>query len=208
MGALGSQGNSHGFNSQGVYSTVTSFPGPYHPDHLARLYNHRPADALPFASVDLPEVETSGRTNKRCRMSTDSASEPPSSAVSFSSFNDGYSSASSTTSHSHRSSMEFPFSSFPHYNILRGAGSNAFWHPPMLCQDRSPPFVHPPMLPSTDETPMDYLHPHPPSEEDSLFSTYLHPLMLPPDENGHMQYANEGMYANTSDHYDTAMHSY
>jgi hypothetical protein len=55
---------------------------------------------------------------------------------------------------------------------------------------------------------LHYLHPHPPSEEDSLFSTYLHPPMLPPDDNGHMQYANEGMYANTSDHYDTAMHSY
>lgn len=178
MGAVGSESNNHGFNSQGVYS-ATTFPGPYHPDHMTQLYNHHPADALPFASVDLPEIETSGRTNKRPRTSTDSASELPSSAVSFSSFNDGYSSPSSSTSHSHRSSMEFPFSRFPRYNILRGAGTNAFWHPPMLSRDRSPQFVHPPMLPVTDEAPMDYLHPHPPSEEDSLFSACLHPPMLP-----------------------------
>ncbi|KAG6827220.1 hypothetical protein H0H92_012741 [Tricholoma furcatifolium] len=80
----------------------------------------------------------SPRSNKRRRMSTDSASEPPSSA-SYSSFNEGYSSASSTTSLSQHSSMEFPFSSssfFANGPALRGSG-NTFWHPPMMPQGSS-----------------------------------------------------------------------
>lgn len=110
----------------------------------------------------------SPRSPKRRRMSTDSASEPPSSAVSFSSFSDGYSPPSSTTSLSSRSSMEFPFTSYttatgaatnggaggnsnPTGPALRGSG-NTFWHPPMMPQSdehTSSPHLgfHPPMLP-------------------------------------------------------------
>jgi hypothetical protein len=55
----------------------------------------------------------SPRNRKRCRMSTDSMSEPPSSAVSYCSYTNGYlTSATSATSHSQHSSMEFPFSSY------------------------------------------------------------------------------------------------
>jgi len=94
-------------------------------------------------------------------MSNDSASEPPSSAVSYTTtFTDGYSSAASpATSLSHRLSMEFPFSNYPSFNILRGPG-NTLWHPPMLPPQQnngssaakggagcaSPRFIHPPML--------------------------------------------------------------
>ena len=68
-------------------------------------------------------------------MSTDStsATEPSLSAVSFSSYAESFSSA---TSHSHRSSMDFPFLVL--YSVFRGS-SNAFWHPPMLPTDRAPP---------------------------------------------------------------------
>jgi len=85
-----------------------AFPGPYHPDYLMQLYS-MPSDALPFSSVESSEIDVglSPRSTKRRRMSTDSASEPPSSAVSFSSYSgDSFSSASSSGSHSKRSSME------------------------------------------------------------------------------------------------------
>ncbi|KIK66450.1 hypothetical protein GYMLUDRAFT_239399 [Collybiopsis luxurians FD-317 M1] len=85
------------------------FPGPYHPDHLSQYSYATPLDALPFPSGDYEsdlrvDLSMSPRTNKRRRMSSDSASEPPSSAVSFSSFGGdsyGSSSTSSTTSSSH-----------------------------------------------------------------------------------------------------------
>ncbi|KIO03738.1 hypothetical protein M404DRAFT_616812 [Pisolithus tinctorius Marx 270] len=51
------------------------------------------------------------------------------------------------SSHSRRSSMDFPF--FTPYGVFRGSVSNTFWHPPMVIAepDRSPqPFIHPPML--------------------------------------------------------------
>ncbi|KAI6141967.1 hypothetical protein EDD17DRAFT_257879 [Pisolithus thermaeus] len=51
------------------------------------------------------------------------------------------------SSHSRRSSMDFPF--FTPYGVFRGSVSNTFWHPPMVVAepDRSPqPFIHPPML--------------------------------------------------------------
>ncbi|EGN92304.1 hypothetical protein SERLA73DRAFT_65990, partial [Serpula lacrymans var. lacrymans S7.3] len=185
MNALGQDhnGNSGSYSMQSSYSSIFNpFPGPYHPDYLNQNY-HPPADALPFSTVDALETENSGsgaRSNKRRRMSTDSASEPPSSAVSFSSYNDSFSGHSSATSQSRRSSMDFPF--FSPYSILRGSG-NTFWHPPMLPQDRSPQVIHPPMLP-TDDTPMDFLHPPMlPQEEETLFATYLHPpMLLPSDE--------------------------
>jgi len=226
MGALGPETNQHHvYSSQGQYAMPTlSFPGPYHPDYLMQLHSLPPPDALPFASVDASDMENMGmthRTNKRRRMSTDSASEPPSSAISYGSYNDGYSTASSATSHSHRSSMEFPFSSYPHYTILRGSG-NTFWHPPMLPQD-SPRFIHPPMLPPAD-SPMDFLHPPMmPHDEDGLLSMYLHPpMLLPPDDSTNssmpMQphppmFPNDNMYTSTAngghtDHYDSNMHTY
>jgi hypothetical protein len=102
------------FHSQGSFNL--QFPGPYHPDYIMQLFN-MPTDVLPFASVDSSDIEgivMSPRNHKRRRMSTDSMSEPLSSAVSYSSYTNGYStSATSATSHSQRSSMEFPFSSYP-----------------------------------------------------------------------------------------------
>lgn len=224
MGALGPEPNHHNvYNTQGSYNPPVTFPGPYHPDYLMQMHSAPTLDPLPFASVDGCDMENIGvqRTNKRRRMSNDSVSEPPSSAGSYSSYTDGcYSTASSaTTSRSQRSSMEFPFSSYPPYSMIRGSG-NAFWHPPMLPQD-SPRFIHPPMLPPTD-SPMDYLHPpmiiH---EEEGLFAPYLHPPMLPPDENSNVSmpmlphppmFPNDTLYPNTGsghqDHYDSNMHAY
>lgn len=188
MGALGQEPSQNGVFNQGPYSTIYNpFPGPYHPDYLSQNF-HLTGDALPFASVETLESETNNgggteqRTTKRRRMSTDStsASEPPSSAVSFSSYGESFSSA---TTHSRRSSMDFPF--FTPYSVFRGSG-NAFWHPPMLPTDRSPQFIHPPMLPAEEPT-MDFLHP--PmlgQEEDNLFATYLHPPMMLPTEDQHM----------------------
>jgi GATA-binding protein len=109
----------------------------------------------------------SPRSNKRRRMSTDSAMEPPSSAASYSSYNgssisssssgDGYTSAASTPSHhSKKNSMDFSFSPFsPNGSInqglaLRGSG-NTFWHPPMMPQNQADAevFWHPPLVPPT-----------------------------------------------------------
>jgi GATA-binding protein len=188
------------------------------------------ADPLPFAAE--PDATMSPRTSKRRRMSTDSASEPPSSATSYSSYNEGYSSASSATSLSQRSSMEFPFSSYLGPNgtngngtvsspfstgpVLRGSG-NTFWHPPMMPQgqgdmDSSPHVFHPPMLPPTHEdSPMDYLHPPMlAQDEENLFSSFLHPPMVVPDEQaGHIHppmYPSEWSVGHES--YDAPMRAY
>ncbi|KAG7087835.1 hypothetical protein E1B28_013773 [Marasmius oreades] len=200
-------GNNSSGGVQGTYGSpdlmeTFQFPGPYHPDRLQQ-FTYQPIDPLPFANSHLEYDnsdfghnsggELSPRTNKRRRMSVDSASEPPSSAVSYSSFNDGYSSATSATSHSQRSSVEFPFSTYPSVGayqtsagpVFRGS-TNPFWHPPMMVgQKNNSPMYHPPMmLPSSDESPMDYLHPPLlPPDEDALFSTYLHPPMSLPDWN-------------------------
>ncbi|KAF5366853.1 hypothetical protein D9758_006439 [Tetrapyrgos nigripes] len=187
------------------------FPGPYHPDHLAQFVMQ---DPLPFASAEFDGLDSSmsPRSNKRRRMSTDSASEPPSSAVSFTSF-DGYSSATSATSHSQRSSVDYAFSSYPAstptssytpfapaslsgggMHVFRGS-SNTFWHPPMTLSslmgghgnhnnvNNNSPAYHPPMLPPSEDSPMDYLHPPLlPHDDDALFSAYLHPPMSLPEE--------------------------
>src|SRR6188768_572482 len=89
MGALGSSSD-NGSNAAAAAAASSLFhpfpmayPGPYHPDYLMQLYN-MPSDALPFSSVDSGEIDlglSSPRSPKRRRMSTDSASEPPSSAV-------------------------------------------------------------------------------------------------------------------------------
>ncbi|KAH9927378.1 hypothetical protein B0H21DRAFT_134212 [Amylocystis lapponica] len=187
MGALGSNNNQTGhFGNQQAFSfSYSQFPGPYHPDYLSQVYSI-PSDALPFASSDMSDVEHSGtdlRMSKRRRMSNDSASEPPSSAVSFSSFSDSYTSSSSA-SHSQRSSIDFPFNPYTSYGMLRG-GNSTLWHPPMLPPDsnNSPQFIHPPMLPP-DESPNMFMHAsvlHP-DDADSLFATYMHPPMLRPDD--------------------------
>ena len=99
--------------------------------------------------------------SKRCRMSDDSVSELPSSAVSFSPYADPFTSASA--SHSQRSSVDFPYTPYlsGSFNMLR----RGLWHPPMT----------PPMLPSglgAEESPMFF---HPPMIQH-------HSPMLPPDD--------------------------
>lgn len=160
-----------------------------------------------------------GRTAKRRRMSTDSVSEPPSSAVSYSSYGgDSFTTGSGatsagTSSSSRRSSMDFPF--FSPYTVFRGNGNNAFWHHSSNSggAERSPQsFVHPPMLPDAAGTSdghvhahghghgrgghghgMDFLHPPMmlPQEEESLFATYLHPPMILPQEGEQVQHGYE-----------------
>ncbi|KAF7297407.1 hypothetical protein MIND_00974300 [Mycena indigotica] len=142
-------------------------------------------DALPFASVDVAaDADTSIRANKRRRMSVDSASEPPSSATSYSSYTDGYTSGVSSS----QFSSEFPFSRFPNVGYNGDGGkqttttttsSGTFWHHEQL---------HPPMLPSTSEESLEYLHP-PMMVQESFFTNTgylqnqsgLHPPMLPAD---------------------------
>ena len=168
----GGSGNNASNDSNGLYNSFpVTYSGPCHPDYLIQLYNLQ-SDPLPFSGAESTtesDPSMSPRSNKRRRMSTDSASEPPSSATSFSSFGgssgmtsngDGYTSASSTSSHhSRKGSMDFPF---PTYNsngtinqgpALRGPG-NTFWHPPMMPQPQSDTetFWHPPLVPPTKST--------------------------------------------------------
>lgn len=201
MGALGNHQNGQLANDGsyvGQFGFNTNFPGPYHPDSMHQQMYSSQQDAFSFSTGDSSDYDGSEtRSNKRRRMSNDSASEPPSSAVSYSSFSD-FSNASSATSHSQRS-MDFPFSeSFSHYSLLRSNFSNGSWHPPMLPPpDNSPQcFIHPPMLPPSsnghgtgEDNTMDFLHHSNAMQQDdtdSLFATYLHPPMLPPDESPKM----------------------
>ncbi|GBE77720.1 hypothetical protein SCP_0106020 [Sparassis crispa] len=87
-------------------------------------------------------------------MSNDSVSEPPSSVVSFGSYADLHTFASSSTS---CSSVDFGYNPFTSYGLLLGSG-NQVWHPPMLPPDQSPCFIHPPML-LPDESSGMFLHP-------------------------------------------------
>ncbi|THU78016.1 hypothetical protein K435DRAFT_973704 [Dendrothele bispora CBS 962.96] len=215
MGALGQEimnhanSNDSNKNTNGFYQNMFGFqfPGPYHPDHLSQYVSAQ--DPLPFADFDALDSSMSPRSNKRRRMSTDSASEPPSSAVSYSSFTDGgYSSATSATSHSQRSSLDFaltngfpaatPTSSYTPFapaslsaggmHVFRGS-TNTFWHPPMTLMgghdNSSSNSYHPPMLPPPEDSPMDYLHPPLlPHDDEALFSAYLHPPMSLPEDGG------------------------
>lgn len=188
MGALGGANGQHGLGGQTGYTfSYNAYPGPYHPDYLSQLGNFQ-SDPLPFASADISDAEsgTDSRVSKRRRMSNDSASEPPSSAVSFSSLTDSYTSASSSTSQSQRSSVDYNYKSFSIHGMLRGSGSTP-WHPPMLLPDGSPQLIHPPMLPP-DDSPHMFMHPPMVADEaaDALFATYLHPPMLPPEDSPHM----------------------
>lgn len=184
MGALGGDGTNGVYNSHGGYESVLAyspFPGPYHPDYLQNMYSA--SDLFPFPGDTSGETNGGGedRSNKRRRMSQDSMSEPPSSTTSYSSYAD----QSSVTTHSQRSSLDFPYNHYGLYaGTLRGSSQNAFWHPPMLPQEKSPQmFMHPPML-ASDESPMDFLHPPmlPQDEADQLFATYLHPPMTVSDD--------------------------
>ncbi|EAU87922.1 GATA-binding factor 6-B [Coprinopsis cinerea okayama7 len=151
MNALGTHDPA---TTSAMFSSAFSFqyPGPYHPDYLVQMYT-APQDPLPFAHVDTSSSSSehdpslSPRSSKRRRMSTDSTSEPPQSAVSYNSYNEGFSSASSTSSHSQRGSMDFPYSAGSSTGpALRGSG-NTFWHPPMLPQgDEHSQLFHPPMV--------------------------------------------------------------
>jgi GATA-binding protein, other eukaryote len=100
MGALRDNTPQHNlYNFQNPLSQ--QFPGPYHPDYLTQITLS--SDALPFASVDSLDIEGSTMNsciNKQHRMSTDSISEPPSSAVSFSSYTNRYSTSFTTQSQS------------------------------------------------------------------------------------------------------------
>ena len=201
VGALG------GSNAY-TYPTLnlSNFPGLYHPDLPSQLYSADYTSSCGDTSEGENGIEM--RVAKRRRMSDGSATEPPSSAVSFSSFGDGcgFSTSSVTSaSGSARHSMEFSFSgsssspsngcgspnmnggscNVPNGNCSSGAGRyySAYWHPPMLPQPHGSPFVHPPMLLPTSATEsdvqMDFLHG--PTEGDHFLNPYIHPPMLLPE---------------------------
>jgi GATA-binding protein, other eukaryote len=179
MGALGNQGP-HGVqvsNESAFNFYSLSYPGPYHPDYVAQL-NGVSSDGLSFGN-ESPEYDGSeGRSPKRRRMSNDSVSDPPSSATSYSSYSDSFSSSSAA---SQSPGLEFPFS-YNSYGLFRQQ-TLSYFHPPMVPPDNgaNAGFVHPPMIPP-EESPMDFLQ-HPPmhhDDTDSLFSAYLHPPMALP----------------------------
>ncbi|KAF5363111.1 hypothetical protein D9757_011712 [Collybiopsis confluens] len=207
--------NNSGNTNPSFYSNLFNiqFPGPYHPDHLSQYSSYSslsttPLDALPFSSGDYEselrvDLSMSPRTNKRRRMSSDSASEPPSSAVSFSSFADSYGSSSSR-SHSQQSSIgsmssisaiasEFPFSNaFSHISNLNAnalssgmggqsqifRGPNAFWHPPMMLPSSNSNSALNDASSSTSTSTLPLLH--------HSYNMSLHPPMLPSMDDSHM----------------------
>ena len=197
---VGALGDSNTYSYPGL--NLSNFPGPYHPDLLSQLYS------MDYStnSGDTSEGEncTEMRVAKRRRMSDDSVTEPPSSAVSFSSFGDsGFSTSSATSaSGSTRHSMEFSYSGSSS-SPSNGCGSpnggscnipkcnsagyySAYWHPPMLPQPHGSPFIHPPMLPpgsaSECDVQMDFLHGQTGMNEgDHFLNQYIHPPMLLPE---------------------------
>ncbi|KAE9401728.1 hypothetical protein BT96DRAFT_991889 [Gymnopus androsaceus JB14] len=151
------------------YAAQDSFSSPV--ANLHANFHSSPCSSFPSGD-DKPDLSLGPRTKKRRRMSSDSASKPPSSVVSFSSFADGgYSTTSPTISRRSISGLasELPLSNgFNNannnndgFNTFRGSATNALWHPPMI-------YLHPAMMHHDD---------------DALFSTYLHPPMsLPSDD--------------------------
>ncbi|KZT21346.1 hypothetical protein NEOLEDRAFT_1073641 [Neolentinus lepideus HHB14362 ss-1] len=230
MGALGQESNQgHHFTLQGTYTsayTYAVYPGPYHPDYISKKNQHFASDPFSFGSGDTSDGESTGtesRSSKRRRMSDGSATEPPSSATSYTSFADSF--GGSQQSHSPLSfptrPLNFDYGSFS-YGVMRGSGNSMFWHPPMMPPDGSPQMIHPPMLPP-DESPMDYLHPPMLApDDDSLFRDYLHPPMsLPDDHNsssmGSLQahppmlpqeWINQDYYQSNGSGNDNAMQTY
>ncbi|EKM53044.1 uncharacterized protein PHACADRAFT_197473 [Phanerochaete carnosa HHB-10118-sp] len=138
---------------EGGHGLTISYPGPYHPDQLAQMYNMSAELQYPDAS----DYDVAGQTRsmKRRRMSNDS--EPPSSAMTYSSYSiDMYSWASSASHSSQRSSsLDFNlFSSYgdafwnaTHQQHHHGAAAASVsqhangWHPPMLPPNNSLQFV-------------------------------------------------------------------
>lgn len=204
VGALGT-GHVYGYPTL----NLSNFPGPYHPDLLSQLYS----TDYNTSSGDNSEGESGieMRDAKRRRMSDSSATEPPSSAVSFSSFGRDSSSFSSATSvsSSARNSMDFSYSGSSNSPSngagncspnMGGGGNNtsngnisqassfysSYWHPPMLPQPHGSPYIHPPMLPpsNTNDTDvqMDFLHGSTGmGEGDHFLNPYIHPPMLLPE---------------------------
>ncbi|KAF7795794.1 hypothetical protein EIP86_006961, partial [Pleurotus ostreatoroseus] len=167
------------------FQLSTSFPGPYHPDYIPQL-SGTPADTLayPSGNEEYDSGDGLGRVAKRRRLSNDSASEPPSSATSYSSYADSF--ASGSPAPSSQSSLEYPFS-YGTYGLFTNRAAQSYYHPPMLPPNVSENYVHPPMLPPGAEDgggAMDFLHGsgmhH--DEADALFATYLHPPMVPPED--------------------------
>lgn len=80
-------------------TTTSDLSSALGPEPCGRPYHEQYPDTLPFTSVDVSNELDSGAqqqgVNKHHRMSVDSASEPPSSAVSYGSDADEYTSASS-----------------------------------------------------------------------------------------------------------------
>lgn len=115
-------------------------------NYLFQVYG-RYQNAYSFMMGNSSDYDSSEiRLNKRQRMSNNSALEPPSSAVSYSSFSD-FSNILSVMSHSQRSSLKFSsnHNSF-NYNLMCDS-SSALWHSPMLPSDNFPySFIHPLML--------------------------------------------------------------
>ena len=195
IGALGATGACH-------YPSLNSskFPGPYHPDLLSHLY---PTDYNGDNSEGEGGIEM--RCAKRRRMSNDSATEPPSSAVSYYSFggdNSGFSTSSSVTScsSSARSSMDFSFSgscSSPpsngnnDCNSPTSCGSNGSCNPTTHNNGSAAGYYssywHPPMLPQPHGSP------------------FIHPPMLPPsstaDNDVQMDFLHGSTNINEGDHF-------
>ncbi|TFK48174.1 hypothetical protein OE88DRAFT_1714090 [Heliocybe sulcata] len=190
MGALGDSNQGSHFNLQGTYTsayTYAVYPGPYHPEYISKKNQHFASDPYSFATGDSSDGESTGtesRSSKRRRMSDGSATEPPSSATSYTSFADSYNGSQQTHSPlPFGRQLDFGYGGFSSYGMMRSSGNSLFWHPPMLPPDSSPQMLHPPMLPP-DDSPMDYLHPpmHHSADDDSLFRDYLHPPMSLPDD--------------------------
>lgn len=182
MGALGNQGPQIQVNNESAFNFYSlSYPGPYHPDYITQL-NGVSSDTMSFGSESTDYDGSEGRSPKRRRMSNDSISEPPSSATSYSSYSDSFSSASAA---SQSPGLEFPFS-YSSYGLFRQQ-TMSYFHPPMVQQgDMGNGMhgysVHPPMV-AQEESPMDFLQ-HPPMHHDDteLFSAYIHPPMALPED--------------------------
>jgi GATA-binding protein len=162
---LGALGDTSSYTpSYSLASFAQAFPGPYHPEYLAKN-GVTPADALPYSNaenLDNDDSQEDHRASKRRRMSNvssvSSGTEPPLSAASYSSYDSGFSSggASSSSGQAAQSRpMEYPYASYASYNLMRAAGTPSYWNP---APGRSPAaFMHPPMLPP-DDGGMDYIH--------------------------------------------------
>ena len=207
LGALGELTQTPGL----YFNLQTHFPGPYHPDYLSHMYvMPQGSDPLPFGSSpessqdggsssggsgsgsggNEAELAMSPRSNKRRRMSEDSASEPPSSTTSYSSYTtDGYTTNSTSAT---SVSMEFPFSSYGHHHTqgvpsasasscppgpggggggggAQGVGVGYMIGPALRGSENT--FWHPPMMPQVEGSPRSF-----------------HPPMLPPSEDSPMDY--------------------